>query len=195
MVPVSFHFLKRQRGLTLIEIMLVIVLLGVLTTSGLASYVASQRLARDNKRKTDLQVIAQALEQYKSEHGVYPSENFCDSSLGAITACGCKNTDPHPISCPVPGTDWSAGNSWDGSPGTFIWQNLVGPPQYISRLPVDPQNTTSQYYYYEPACNGTQPGGLCGQNPDCTNKGCCAYELGAHLELPNTWYTVCSPGV
>jgi|SRR3989344_2053368 len=62
-----------RRGFTLIEIIIVMGILGLLLTMGLASYQASQRAARDSRRKVDLEIIAQALEIYKSDIGQYPA--------------------------------------------------------------------------------------------------------------------------
>jgi general secretion pathway protein G len=60
-----------KKGFTLVEILVVVGLLGLLTTVGLTSYSASIKNSRDVKRKTDLETIRQALELYKSDNSFY----------------------------------------------------------------------------------------------------------------------------
>lgn len=61
-----------QAGFTLIELLIVIVILGLLMVVGLGSFTSSQMKSRDVRRKGDLQHIAQALEVYYNDKGVYP---------------------------------------------------------------------------------------------------------------------------
>jgi type II secretion system protein G len=160
-------FTKRYKGFTLIELLVVIAIIGILLALSIFGLQGARQSSRDAKRKSDLESIRSALELYKSDKGVYPSEQYCDSSIGS---CG--------SACPCTGTDWN---------GT-IASELEG--EYISDLPKDPINDSSHYYYYEPACN--QSGSFCGSTIDCTGKGCCAYYLGVALEQGST-YTVCNP--
>lgn len=64
---------KLKQGFTLIELLVVIAIIAIMITVGTVSYQRSLRLARDSKRKTDLEQIRQALETYRSENGVYPT--------------------------------------------------------------------------------------------------------------------------
>lgn len=63
---------KLKQGFTLIELLVVIALIAIMITVGTVSYQRSLRLARDSKRKTDLEQIRQALETYRGETGAYP---------------------------------------------------------------------------------------------------------------------------
>ena len=66
--------LKNQRGFTLIEILIVVSIIGVLsslTLLGLGSFRAS---GRDVKRVTDLRQITNALELYYAKVGEYPAK-------------------------------------------------------------------------------------------------------------------------
>lgn len=61
------HFLtKKQNGFTLLEMLVVIGIIGILVGIGAASYSTVQKKARDAKRKDDLKVIQQSMEQYYS---------------------------------------------------------------------------------------------------------------------------------
>jgi len=161
-------------GFSLIELLVAMTVIAIIMGLALVSFQGSKASARDAKRKNDLEQIRSALEVYRVDTGEYPGENYCDSSLGSFGSQVCSGgTFPH-----TPGTDW------DGT----IESELE--TDYIGDLPVDPLNNSEYYYYYEPACN--QSSILCSLSRDCPN-GCCAYEMGAHLETTGDWYRVCNP--
>ena len=70
---------KKQAGFTLMELIVVMAILGLLATIGLASFRNSQLKSRDAKRKSDLEQVQRALEMYHNDYGQYP-----DSSNGQI---------------------------------------------------------------------------------------------------------------
>lgn len=61
-----------QRGFTLIELMIVIVILGILMGTILPRLTGAQSRARDTARRADLTNISQALEVYFADFGSYP---------------------------------------------------------------------------------------------------------------------------
>lgn len=64
---------RLQSGFTYLELLVVIVVLGVLFTMGLASYSRVRERSLDQRRKTDLEDIRSALEQYRSVQSAYPT--------------------------------------------------------------------------------------------------------------------------
>lgn len=73
-----------KRGLTLIELIIVIAIIGILAGLGFTNYVTSQKRARDGKRKADMEQIRSALEMCRADTGSYPS-----GGCGATTLdCG-----------------------------------------------------------------------------------------------------------
>lgn len=54
--------MKTERGFTLVELLVVIVIIAILATVGLTLFSSSQTSARDAKRKEDINAIASALE-------------------------------------------------------------------------------------------------------------------------------------
>lgn len=68
------HKLKKEKGFTLLELLVSISIIGVLISLAAVSYSSAQKKARDAKRQGDLKAIQNAMEQYYSSCGyVYPA--------------------------------------------------------------------------------------------------------------------------
>lgn len=80
--------LKYKKGFTLIELLIVMVIIGILATIGMASFGSARAKARDARRKSDLQSIAKALEAYANDQRKYPSSSGGDLVCAAPTTCG-----------------------------------------------------------------------------------------------------------
>ena len=65
--------LSRQRGFTLLEMLVVMTILALLTTVGLAGYRTKVRSAKEAVLKENLFQMNHALEQHRSDRGKYPS--------------------------------------------------------------------------------------------------------------------------
>lgn len=81
--------LKKRRGVTLIEMLTVVSIIGVLATIGNVSYDEVRRLGRDVKRASDIKQMQTALELYFASHNSYPSDQNSGEEgliLGAIGA-------------------------------------------------------------------------------------------------------------
>lgn len=68
-----------KKGFTLIELLVVTVIIMILTNISYVSYDEVRKMNRDNKRKADLQLVAQSLESFKSDYGQY--YHFSDYSF------------------------------------------------------------------------------------------------------------------
>jgi len=64
----------QKKAFTIIELLVVIVMIGLLTSAAAASYITSQRHARDSSRKTTVNNIATAVESYYSQHHSFPGK-------------------------------------------------------------------------------------------------------------------------
>ena len=112
---------RTESGFTLIEILVVIAILGILATIGLASFKTAQMRSRDAQRKSDLRQLSSALEIYYNDYEKYPG-----SLNGRVL--GCPSTTNTPC-------DWN---------NDSIFQD--GETIYIRSMPEDP--SSSLYYYY-----------------------------------------------
>ncbi len=77
---------QKQKGFTIVELLIVIVIIGILAAVSLVAYNSAQQRARDSKRMTDLQAIVKAGQSW----GVETSQTFATINAGAVggTAIG-----------------------------------------------------------------------------------------------------------
>jgi general secretion pathway protein G len=82
---------RRNRGFTLIEVLLVLVILVVLASLAVVAYGPIQRKANINSAKTQAELLAQAVESYQLAIGSYPSSQ---SGLNALRSAPGDLADP-----------------------------------------------------------------------------------------------------
>lgn len=73
----------KNKGFTLLELLVVIGIIGILVALATASYSATQKQARDSRRKQDMVAIQNALEQYYSTNN-YSYPVSCKDASGKL---------------------------------------------------------------------------------------------------------------
>ncbi|WP_435104225.1 type II secretion system major pseudopilin GspG [Arhodomonas sp. AD133] len=136
-----------QRGFTLIEIMVVIVILGILVAFAVPNIMDNPEEARLTKARHDLRTIENALEMYKLDNFRYPTSEQ-----------GLKALVEKPQSAPEP-ENWQSGGYLRELPSD-PWGN---PYQYLG-----PQDTDGRVEIVTLGADG-RPGGN-GPNSDISNR-------------------------
>jgi general secretion pathway protein G len=112
---------RRQRGLTLVEILVVVVILGVLGAIVAVNVLPAADQARAQAARTQIDNLTGALEQYRLDHGYYPTTSQGLEALVQAPA-GLRTADRYRpggyLSGGVPLDPWSRPYEY-GSPGEF----------------------------------------------------------------------------
>ncbi len=115
-----------QKGFTLIERLVVIAIIGLLSSVVLASLSSARAKARDAQRLSGIKQMQLALELYYDKNGYYPKVLHAigyDTTCGATLVAGCGHCQ-----------------RW-----CDLDTQLTG---FISKAPRDPLGTAQQTYYY-----------------------------------------------
>jgi prepilin-type N-terminal cleavage/methylation domain-containing protein len=108
--------MQSKSGFTIVELIVSIVIIGILATVSIFSFLKVQQQAHDNQRTTSATLISDSLEKYFEVNGEYPSVfNMTNSDPNAVkTMLGLNNLD----SLTNAGTGTSSTNVWkSGTPG------------------------------------------------------------------------------
>lgn len=64
---------KRNKGFTIVELLIVIVVIGILATLVIVTFTGIQQKGRNTQRKTDINALQSHVEAYYAETGYYPT--------------------------------------------------------------------------------------------------------------------------
>jgi len=80
-----------KRGFSFLEILIVMSIIAIIATAGVSTYTNTVKAARDSRRKSDLKMIQNALEQYYTVCGFnYPSPVLVDG-INIYTSISCTS--------------------------------------------------------------------------------------------------------
>lgn len=132
--------MSKQKGFTLIELLVVIAIIGLLASVVLVALNGARSKARDTKRLAEISQLSKAMELYAADNnGSYPNTQDAYSVDLAGTCGGPIFVGDDPNTSPKVGCGWC--NRW-------CWLSDILKP-YISKMPKDPTNDSTHYYYFE----------------------------------------------
>ena len=127
---------KNARGMTLIEIMVVIAILGLIATMVTVNVMSNFDKAKVDTTRTQIKSLEQALEQYRLDNGSYPTtEQGLSALVTAPSGDAAKRFQPGGYIKKVPQDTWRHDYSYV-SPGA------QGHPYEVSSLGPDGQEGT-----------------------------------------------------
>ena len=88
--------MKKQKGFSLLELLVVISIMGILIALGTVAFSTVQKKGRDSRRRADIKAMQDAFEQFYGANGVYGTCTLMadyDGGSGAIMPGGLP-TDP-----------------------------------------------------------------------------------------------------
>jgi type II secretion system protein G len=89
---------SKQRGFTIVELLIVIVVIGILAALVITTFTGIQQKARNTERQTDVKAIHGQVEAYYAQNGRYPTlGNLNDSTWRASNM---KGLDPEALKDP-----------------------------------------------------------------------------------------------
>ncbi len=74
-----------KHGFTMIELLVVIAIIAILVATGVVSFTTAQKKTRDTKRRSDMQDVQKAFEQWYSKNNRYPNSGS-DSCVTALSS-------------------------------------------------------------------------------------------------------------
>ncbi|MDB5170692.1 MAG: fimbrial protein pilin [Candidatus Saccharibacteria bacterium] len=84
---------KNNKGFTIVELLIVIVVIGILALLVITTYSGIQAKARNSKRQTDLASLQTHLEAFYNENGYYPNRDDMNNLAGFVSV-KLKGLDP-----------------------------------------------------------------------------------------------------
>ena len=119
------HLHKEEKGFTLVELMVVIIILAVLTGIAVPSYLALRNRARIQATRSEMQNVATAIAIYEADRGSFPVA----TTMGALATAleGSDTTGDDVYMANVPTEDaWDTSYNYTGTAGTYSMTSTAG---------------------------------------------------------------------
>ena len=93
-----FSLKRKQKGFTIVELLIVIVVIGILATLVIVTFSGIQQKGRNSQRQTDINALASHVEAYYADKGSYPTAAMINDD--AWRAANMKGLDPQALKDP-----------------------------------------------------------------------------------------------
>lgn len=154
---------NKQKGFTIVELLIVIVVIGILATLVIVTFTGIQQKGRNTQRQTDIKALNGYVESFYAEYGFYPTG--VDMQTDTFRAQFMKGLDPKALTDPK-----------------------QADTETISTTLVPPTDANPFVYSYVASNSGTGTCSTAATTLDAdgepTDNGCDAYVLQANLEGP-----------
>ncbi len=124
------HLHKEEKGFTLVELMVVIIILAVLTGIAVPSYLALRNRARIQATRSEMQNVATAIAIYEADLSTFPVATTIAGLETALESADTTGDDVYMESCPTEDA-WALDYTYTGAAGTYTLTSYLN---YITRL-------------------------------------------------------------
>ncbi len=119
------HLHKEEKGFTLVELMVVIIILAVLTGIAVPSYMALRNRARIQATRSEMQNIATAIAIFEADTGSFPVATTAAALETALEGADSSGDDVYMENCPT--TDaWNASYVVSSAVGSYTLTSQAG---------------------------------------------------------------------
>ncbi len=126
--------LKNQKGFTLVELLIVVIILGILAAVAIPQFGDSTQEAREETLNTNLATLRSAVELYMAHHGEYPGALSTDGLETATNDAQCKAAFIAQLTQYTDGRGYATNDRGDAS----LVGTVYGPYMKKSELPENP---------------------------------------------------------
>lgn len=158
---VSLH--KKNKGFTIVELVIVIVVIGILATLVIVTFTGMKQKGRNVQRQTDIKAVNSYVESFYAEYGFYPAA--ADLNDPTFRKDFLKGLDPKALSDPNQPGDTGAIKATKPATGEFVYGYVTSKDDGTACGTTTTVDST------------TDP-----NNPVPTDNGCTKYTLTANLE-------------
>ncbi len=98
---------NKNKGFTIVELLIVIVVIGILATLVIVTFTGIQQKARNSQRQTDINAVDSHVEAFYAQYGFYPTQ--ADLATATFDSTYLKGLDPEALRDPKQATGGTIG--------------------------------------------------------------------------------------